>query len=194
MEYSDTVGIFVHFHYLSELGEPLQSIPLSMLSIFEGHAYAQEKLIVCKIYEDNDDFISLGILNREINEQISQLRSSEYTGLLGLTMQLLPNVKLSRKLELIILFYLFFSYFKFCFNAPALFLAMTPEYLLRKIFSGAPQDYISSLKMEFSRGTNRSSLSLVILLSIIMQANSDDEFSKQHDDRANRSTNFKYIR
>jgi hypothetical protein len=170
LEYSDTVGIFVHFHYLSELGEPLQSIPLSMLSIFEGHAYAQEKLIVCKIYEDNDDFISLGILNREINEQISQLRSSEYTGLLGLTMQLLPNVKLSRKLELICIIS------KFCFNAPALFLAMTPEYLLRKIFSGAPQDYISSLKMEFSRGTNRSSLSLVILLSIIMQANSDDEF------------------
>jgi hypothetical protein len=170
LEYSDTVGVFVHLHYLSEFGEPLQSIPLSMLSIFEGHAYAQEKLIACKIYEDNEDVISLGILNREINEQISELKSSEYTGLLGLAMQLLPNVKLSRKLELICIIS------KFCFNTPALFLAMTPEDLLREIFSGAPQDYVSSLKMELSRGANRSSLALVILLSIIMQANNDDGF------------------
>ncbi len=167
LEYSDKVGMYVHFHYLNESGNPLQSVPLSMLSLFEGHAYAQEKLIICKRFENNDDLVSLKLLENEINNTIKQLGSSEYTGLLALVMQQLPTVKLSRKLELICIIV------NFCLNVPSFYIGMTPEYLLKAVFSGAPDKYISALKMELSRSSNRSILSLVVFFAILIQVESD---------------------
>jgi hypothetical protein len=169
LEYAETVGLYVHLHYLNGQGGRLQSIPLSMLSLFEGNAYAQEKLVTCRMYEDDNDVVSLSLLEREISERISNLKSSEYTGLLALVMQIFPRVKLSRKLELLSIIS------KFCFNAPASFMMMLPEGLLKVLFSGAPDNYVSALKMEFSRGSHRSILALVVLLSIVAQVGEQQE-------------------
>ncbi|EHP3506775.1 hypothetical protein QPB17_001609 [Vibrio cholerae] len=167
LEYNENVGMYVHLHYLNRLNTPLQSVPLSMLSLFEGHAYAQEKLIACKRHEQHDDLVSLKLLESEIRNQIERIDSSEYTCILALAMQLLPTVKLSRKLELICVIS------NFCLNIPSMYIAKTPEYILRAVFSGAPIEYISSLKMELSRSSNRSVLALVVLVSVFMQVEAD---------------------
>ena len=168
LDHCDLVGIYVQFHYLSEYGSPIISTPLTIFSLFEGHAYAQEKLVSCKIFEKNGDLVSLAILERSINEQISQLKSSEYTCLLALVIQLFPNIKLSRKLEIICILS------KFCFNAPTILLSTFPNDLMRMIFHGANEELISSLQMELSRGTNRSILALLLLLAMKIKTEEDN--------------------
>jgi len=59
---------------------------------------------------------------------------------------------------------------RFSLNAPTFFIGSFPEYILSHIFSGAPQELISALKMEMSRGMHRSTLCLALLLCLAMHS------------------------
>jgi len=156
LEHDEHCGVYVHMHYLNEYDGVIQSTPITMLSLIEGHAYSQEQLISCDLYED--DLVSSNLLVAQVNEDINSLSGSEYSCFLTLINQLFPELKLRQKLLIMILIS------RFSLNAPTFFISSFPEYILSHIFSGAPEELISALKMEMSRGMHRSTLCLAFLL------------------------------
>ncbi|MBE8233025.1 MAG: hypothetical protein HAW67_04760 [Endozoicomonadaceae bacterium] len=162
LEHDEQCGVFVHMHYLNEYDSLIQSTPITMLSLIEGHAYSQEQLISCDLYED--DLVSSHLLVAKVNEDINTLAGSEYSCFLALINQLFPELKLRQKLLIMILIS------RFSLNSPTFFIGSFPEYILSHIFSGAPQELISALKMEMSRGMHRSTLCLALLLCLAMHS------------------------
>lgn len=162
LEHDEQCGVFVHMHYLNEYDSLLQSTPITMLSLIEGHAYSQEQLISCDLYED--DLVSSHLLVAKVNEDICSLSGSEYSCFLALINQLFPELKLRQKLLIMILIS------RFSLNSPIFFISSFPEYILSHIFSGAPQELISALKMEMSRGMHRSTFCLALLLCLAMHS------------------------
>ncbi|MFA0412114.1 hypothetical protein AB4505_28625, partial [Vibrio splendidus] len=66
-------------HYLDEYGDILQSTPITMLSLLEGHAYAQEQLLSCELHDKEADIVSSALLASKVSEDISSLDGSEYS-------------------------------------------------------------------------------------------------------------------
>lgn len=164
LEHDENCGVFVHMHYLDEYGDILQSTPITMLSLLEGHAYAQEQLLSCELHDKEADIVSSALLASKVSEDISSLNGSEYSCFLALINQLFPELKLRQKLLIMILIS------RFSLNAPIFFIGAFPEYILRHVFHGAPQELVSALSMEMSRGMHRSSLCLVLLLCLAMHS------------------------
>lgn len=162
LEHDEKCGVFVHMHYLNEYESLIQSTPITMLSVLEGHAYSQEQLISCDLYADN--LVSLSLLVSKVNGDISSLSISEYTCFLALVNQLFPELKLRQKLLIMILVS------RFSLNAPSIFISSFPEHILNHIFSGAPQELISALKMEMSRGMHRCTFCLALILCLAMHS------------------------
>lgn len=162
LEHDEQCGVYVHMHYLNEYDGVIQSTPITMLSLIEGHAYSQEQLISCDLYED--DLVSSNLLVAQVNNDINSLSGSEYSCFLALINQLFPELKLRQKLLIMILIS------RFSLNAPTFFICSFPEHILSHIFSCAPQELISTLKMEMSRGMHRSTLCLALLLCLAMHS------------------------
>lgn len=164
LEHDKHCGVFVHMHYLNEYNVVLQSTPITMLSLLEGHAFSQEQLLACEFYERNDDIVSITLLENSVEREISNLSGSEYSCFLAFINQLFPDLKLSHKLLIMILIS------RFSLNAPTFFIASFPEYILSHIFPGAPQELVSALKMEMARGMHRSTFCFALLLCLAMHS------------------------
>jgi hypothetical protein len=169
LEHDEHCGVFVHMHYLDEYGDIIQSTPISMLSLLEGHAYAQEQLLSCELYEKEVDIVSAALLASKVNEEISSLKGSEYSCFLTLINQLFPELKLRQQLLIMILIS------RFSLNAPIFFISAFPESILKHVFHGAPKELVSALKMEMLRGMHRSSLCLILLLCLAMYSETTQE-------------------
>ncbi|MCX8878120.1 hypothetical protein NOL18_13340 [Vibrio parahaemolyticus] len=164
LEHDESCGVFVHIHYLDEYSDVIQSTPITMLSLLEGHAYAQEQLLSCELYDKEVDIVSSALLSSKVSEDIGSLNCSEYSCFLALINQLFPELKLRQQLLIMILIS------RFSLNTPTFFIGSFSEYILRHIFHGAPEELISTLKMEMSRGMHRSSLCLVLLLCLAIHS------------------------
>ncbi|EOW2077715.1 hypothetical protein ACNZ70_002040 [Vibrio mimicus] len=164
LEYDENCGVFVHIHYLDQHSDVIQSTPITMLSLLEGHAYAQEQLLSCELYDKEGDIVSSALLASKVSEDIGSLNGSEYSCFLALINQLFPELKLSQQLLIMILIS------RFSLNAPTFFISAFPENILRRVFHGAPEELISTLKMEFSRGMQRSTFCLILLLCLAIHS------------------------
>ncbi|MCP3129771.1 hypothetical protein [Shewanella sp. KJ2020] len=164
LEYDESCGVFLHMHYLDEYGDIIQSTPITMLSLLEGHAYVQEQLLSCELHDKEADIVSSSLLASKVSKDISSLSGSEYSCFLALINQLFPELKLRQQLLIMVLIS------RFSLNAPMFFICAFPEYILRHVFHGAKLELVSALKMEMSRGMHRSSLCLVLLLCLAMHS------------------------
>jgi len=169
LEYDEQCGVFVHMHYLNEYDGLIQSTPVTMLSLLEGHAYSQEQLISCDLYAGN--LVSSSLLVSKVNDDINSLNGSEYSCFLAMVSQLFPELELRQKLLIMILIS------RFSLNVPTFFISSFPEDILSHIFSGAPQELISALKMEMSRGMHRCTLCLVLMLCLAIHSESTERIT-----------------
>lgn len=162
LEYDVGCGVFVRFHYFNLKNESLMSVPITMLCLLEGHAYAQEQLMAYNVFLEKGDVVSNILLERQVEKDLKNLSATEYSCFIALIYQLFPWLSFKKKMELMI-----FSA-KFSLNIPVFMMGAIPFRLLKHIFSLGPNDYISSLKMEMSRGMHRSTFCLITLLYLAM--------------------------
>ncbi|HCE1840172.1 hypothetical protein [Vibrio parahaemolyticus] len=162
LEYDVDCGVYVRFHYHDEDGNSVHSTSVSMLSLLEGHAYAQEQAVSCRIHEHNNDVVALTLLEKKISEATRNFQLTEYSCFLALINQIFPNLKLSQRLNLMI-----FSA-RFSLSVSGFFIAMIPDAVLSHIFAKAQADLVSTLKMEMCRGMHRSSYALIVLVCLAM--------------------------
>lgn len=164
LEYNIGCGVFVKFHYLSLKNEMIISVPITMLGLLEGHAYAQEQLMAHNFYLKKGDAVSNVLLEKQVEMDLKNLSATEYSCFMALIYQLFPWLSLKKKMELMI-----FSA-KFSLNVPSFMMGAIPLKLLEHIFPSGPADYICSLKMEMSRGMHRSTFCLIVLLYLAMHS------------------------
>ncbi|HBY0280155.1 TPA: hypothetical protein MIO03_28155, partial [Klebsiella pneumoniae subsp. pneumoniae] len=79
------MGVYIRVHFFGYVNnyQEILNIPLSMLAILEGHAYAQEQLFHWEILEKRNDFFKLKMLENEIKEKLQQTDLVEYTCVLS---------------------------------------------------------------------------------------------------------------
>ncbi|WP_339331910.1 hypothetical protein [Aeromonas caviae] len=164
LEYNIGCGVFVRFHYLSLKNERIISVPITMLGLLEGHAYAQEQLMAHNVYLKKGDVVSNILLEKQVEMDLKNLSTTEYSCFTALIYQLFPWLSFKKKMELMI-----FSA-KFSLNVPGFMMGAIPLRLLEHIFPSGPADYICSLKMEMSRGMHRSTFCLIVLLYLAMHS------------------------
>lgn len=163
LEYDRGFGVFVAVHYLkldAAGAHVVHSIPLSMLAILEGHAYAQESLFALNYYKSIGDPVSICLLESEMRKIFSSKDKTEYTCALSLVNQLLPRFDLESRLRVII------SLSRISLNASAPVMSAFAYRLVDEAFLHAHPEFRSSLKLDISRGLNRSSLFSLLLLAL----------------------------
>lgn len=161
LDYTRSLGTHVNFKYLKYTeGKTviIHSVALSMLALLEGHAYSQEQLFKLKAYQFQNDIISEKLLYHEIKSLIIDSNSCEYTCILAFVFQLFPDLSLKNKLELLVVLT------KLVLNAPTIMISNLPIGLLEKVFKLSHPVLISAIKMELSRGMNRSTLLLILIM------------------------------
>lgn len=157
LDYDSEQGIHSIVHYESA-GEHLYSIPLSMLSILEGHAFAQEKLYTWKAYSHQNDVVSMCLLESEVQQLIKDPTSSEYTCLLSMVYQELPDLTFPQKLEIII------AVCSCALNLSTMRMCKVPHKIINSCFPNQEEDHLAALAMDFSRGMNRASYAFMLLV------------------------------
>lgn len=168
LEYNQDVGVYILIHYLDEQDDIIQSTPVTMLSLLEVHAYAQENLFAYDLYNQSNNFVSKKILDRKIKKDINTLTISEYTCLLALLDQLLPIHSLESKIKIAIVAA------RLSLNFPDFLMALIPETLLIHIYNKAPKQLVSSLHMELTRGMHRSTLCMIFIIVFCISKQNDN--------------------
>ncbi|HFD6680573.1 TPA: hypothetical protein ACS705_000577 [Providencia alcalifaciens] len=171
LEYDDMCGVFIKGYYLNNYDEIVHTIAVTMLSLLEGHAYAQEQLIACELYEERNDLVSIRLLENEVKKIINDFKSTEYSCFLAMINCYFPNLKLIQQLRLMILVC------RFSLNAPNMFLSIFPEEYIKICFPSAKDEYISSLSMELKRGMHRGTYALILLICLAKYSSKTQEIS-----------------
>ncbi|MFQ1648933.1 hypothetical protein ACK4A2_07600 [Aeromonas veronii] len=164
LEYNIGCGVFVRFHYLNVKNEKIISVPITMLGLLEGHAYAQEQLMAHNVYSEKSDAVSRILLEKQVEKELKNLSATEYSCFIAFIYQLFPCFSFKKKMALMI-----FSA-RFSLNIPCFMMMAVPLQLLRQIFLYGDAEYISSLKMEMSRGMHRSTFCLIVLIYLAMHS------------------------
>lgn len=161
LEYDGDIGSSIQIHYFDCSGKIITSKPISILSLLENHAYAKELLISIEKYKSQKKFIDLTITERDIKENILDIKSCEYKIYLALSLQVMPDLDIETHLRILC------KVFEFCLDLPSTYLIQTPNYLFKMAFGDSKEELISQLKMEFGRGQNRHILAFLILFYIL---------------------------
>lgn len=181
LSYDTSHGVHLQFHYYNNKHILSHKTPVSMLSVLEGHAFAVEQLKEIEIYENKNDIVSLKLLERAYLKTLHNPLRTEYTCLLAFSEQIYPSKTFKEKLII-----LDFTC-RFCLNIPSIGFPF-PSYYIDGLFRNSDEKLVSSLKMDLSRGMNRSSLLCLILIVLKysfdeIQINEDDTFESQVEDR-----------
>ncbi|HFF8521941.1 TPA: hypothetical protein ACGEYH_000636 [Providencia rettgeri] len=171
LEYDDMCGVFIKAHYLNSYNKVIHTVAITMLSLLEGHAYAQEQLIACELYEEREDYVSIKLLEREVTKIINNFKSTEYSCFLAMINCYFPNLKLIQQLRLMILVC------RFSLNTPIFYLAIFSEKYIKICFPSDKAEYISALSMELKRGMHRGSYALILLIYLAKYSSVTKEIS-----------------
>ena len=137
--------------------KPVYSVPLSLLSVLEGHAYSQEKLFTWKVYSAQNDIILQHELMREVEALLKDPDRFEYTCILSMVYQCFPELDFSQKLVTVI------GVCSLALNVSSTRMAATPEWIIDRAFPCQPCEQQSSIRLDFMRGMNRASYAFIIL-------------------------------
>lgn len=162
LAYDEDNGVHTIINYIGESGDIKFFVPLSMLAIMEGHAYCQEKLIEFKQLKNTKDVVGLSLFQQEINSLLQDSKNSEYSCLLAFVVQLFPHLLIGKQLEIVVFLC------RFSLNTPLDFLLINTS-TLKHIFCLAPDELISAMEMEFSRGGNRAQYAFVLLVVLALE-------------------------
>ncbi|NQY87435.1 MAG: hypothetical protein HRT51_06700 [Colwellia sp.] len=184
LSYDKDHGVHIQFKYHDYNGGAFRlvhSTPLSMLAVIEGHAFSQEQLIALEIYESRMDCVSLGLLEKKYKTKLEEINTTEYTCVLAFVEQIFSELEFKKKLKIVI------YACELVLNMPTL-MSTFPEGIIDGLFRNSDPLLISSLKMEFGRGMNRSSLLCLMLIVLQFSFEKDpiDEqgnFESQLEDR-----------
>jgi len=163
LDYDEVVGPHLKICYLSyqsKFEEIIATVPVSMLALLEGHAYAQELLFKLKAYEHQRDWVSKSLLITEVEKSLKYANTVEYTCLIALTFVLFPDLSLKNKLELII------TLSKLSLNASTIMTSSIPVELLEKVFQLSDKVLLQTLQTDLARGQNRAAFFILILMYI----------------------------
>lgn len=161
LSYDLNHGVHILFKYYDIEGKNFIedfSVPLSMLALLEGHAFAQEQLAALSIMKSNHDLVSIKILEQAYKNILCDACLSEYTCILAFADFLFETYSFEKKLLIVI------YTCRVALELPTLF--PFPESYIDAFFSKSKPELVSALKMEFSRGMNRSSLAALILIAL----------------------------
>lgn len=162
LQYDDDMGVYIRVHFFGYVNnyQEILNIPLSMLAILEGHAYAQEQLFHWEILEKRNDFFKLKMLENEIKEKLQQTDLAEYTCILSFIDHLFPSFSIKLKLKMCIFLC------RSSLNADILTRTTIPDWLIREIFSNSPPDYVNSLRLDINRGNSTPAVFFIYLMSL----------------------------
>ncbi len=184
LSYTPKYGAHILFKYYNNEGKgwyEVNSTPLTMLALLEGHAYSQELLTAISIYKARNDHMSISLLKQDHQKMLKDKTLCEYTCILSFTEQLFEGCTFEEQLIIVT----FVS--QFALDLPALF--HFPDVYVEMLFGPNTDEHIiSAFKMELNRGMNRSSLValILILLHCSLEAkpiNSSYEFSRELENR-----------
>jgi hypothetical protein len=184
LSYDDEHGVHIQFKYHDYIDGKLVVVhltPLSMLAVLEGHAFAQEQLIALELHELKKDYVSSSLVECEYKNKLKDVNSTEYTCILAFVDQIFTKLEFKNKLKIV-------TYgCELVLNIPINMLTF-PEAYIDALFLHSDPELISSLKMDFSRGMNRSSL-LCLMLIVLSESfdknpiDEQDSFEKQLEDK-----------
>lgn len=184
LSYTPKYGAHIIFKYYNNEGKgwyEVNSTPLTMLALLEGHAYSQELLTAISIYKARDDHMSISLLKQYHEKMLKDKTLCEYTCILSFTEQLFEDYTFEEQLLIVT----FVS--QFALDLPALF--HFPDVYVDLLFGPNTDEHIiSAFKMELNRGMNRSSLIALILILLHSRLKarpikSPCEFSKELENR-----------
>lgn len=170
LQHDDDMGIYIKVHFFGYIDryQNILDIPLSMLAVLEGHAYAQEQLFHLEILEKRNDLFKLRILEKDIKERLQQTDLAEYTCILSFIDQLFPLFTMKLKLKMCIFLC------RSALNTDDLTRIMIPDWLIKEIFSKAPNEYIDSLRFDINRGSSTPAILFIYLMSIAIYNESNN--------------------
>ncbi len=162
LNYDVEHGVHLQFYYYDFIDSAYRLVhktPVSMLSLMEGHAFVVEHLLELELYESKEDLVSLKLVESEFLKILDDPDRTEYTCLLAFADFLYPQLEFKTKFQLIDVVC------RFCLNLPSIGFPFPNEYI-DGLFGTSDPKLVSSLKMELSRGMNRSALVCLTLIVI----------------------------
>lgn len=156
--YDDRLGVTPVFLYYNEVGEPLNSSPVSIISLFEARSFLSETIFEYEHYHKNNDYVMKSKCKNDFLNIIRSSQDLEYTSFIRFAFQVWESESFLDTLKSL-KYILGFS-----LNIPDLGLASVPRKLIEEVFYTCDIKHISSLKMEFSRGEARPAFSLMLIV------------------------------
>lgn len=161
LSYDETHGVHLQFKYYDKTHRGLEevfSVPISMLAVLEGHAFAQETLFAISTYQSKCDLAAISFLENDYKRMLVEADKSEYTCIMAFVEQLFESRSFEEKLKILN------SACRLALDLPILL--PFPDQYIDDWFQNADVNLVSSLKMDLKRGMNRSSLVILILLGL----------------------------
>lgn len=168
--YDSRLGITPIFLYYNEFGEPLNSSPVSILSLFEARSFLSETIFEYEHYQKNNDHVMQYKCQSVFLNIIKSSQDLEYTSFIRFAFQVWEGenfLDILKSLKYIL---------GFSLNIPDSCLASVPLSLIEEVFYACDDRYISSLKMEFSRGEARPAFSLMMIVFFMSNLRSTKKF------------------
>ncbi|MFD3283359.1 hypothetical protein ACE41O_09540 [Alteromonas macleodii] len=150
--------LFKYYDVQKGLFSEVLSVPVSMLALIEGHAFAQEQCAALALMKSKNDHVSINLLEREYRKILHDPNFTEYSCILAFTEQLFEKYEFEEKLLIVI------YTCRMALDLPTLF--PFPEQYIDSFFNECKPELISALKMELMRGMNRSSLAVLMLIAL----------------------------
>jgi len=143
LSYDDNHGVYLSFKYYdadSDGVKEVHAVPISMLAVLEGHAYACENLLAIERYETNNDISSVQFLYIDLQQTLRRRSFTEYSCILAYVDLIFPKFTIKQKLKIIV-----FTC-EFVLNMPSLGFPF-PENFIDGLFKSSRIELISALKM-----------------------------------------------